>query len=204
MISTNVIELPFKFPYVSSELGKKLGKEYFNQEVSMFRYNALLPAYEIKSNGTVFYRKDLTSSGLLDDNRFTRDNKDHFYSAWGEELTPDLHDVAPFYTGKLKEGVAHYVTIQPNTTNIGNWVIIRFPKGETYNVFRHDITNLFLGALPSFRIKSLVSMYTSMDWGCVTSLIQSGLRSELETMATTICKLDLRFTEGDFTWLKNQ
>ena len=204
MIITNMIDLPWKFTYLSANTAKEVGRQ-FNSPVRMFRYKSLLAAYKVNQAGMIQYRKDLTMGAVQDENFFPKDGKDHYYNAYCEEITEDLSKVTPFFFGKFKDGIHNYVTIQADKITSDNWVIVQFPDNKAFNVFRQDITSIYLGALPNFRIKSFVKIYNELDWESVNYLlVEMGLKTELEPIAKTICEMDLRFTEGDYEWLKSQ
>jgi hypothetical protein len=205
MISTNSIESPVKFPYITSDVGHALGRDYWNSVIKMFRYQSLLPAYHISdTNGVVYYRNDLVHSCPVEESVFNKTGKKQFFNSYVEEITPDLSKVTPFFIGKLKDGVLNYRTIQVDKITSDNWIIVQFEPNKYYNIFRYDITALYVGAIPKFRAKSFTAMYSSFDWQSVTVLMEMGLNSELKPMAEVIGELDLRFTEGDYQWLKQQ
>lgn len=204
MIITNKLEEVVNAPFVNGPEARELGKFHMNS-CKLFMKKATEPYGQIKDNTvTVLGVADAKFRDFLDNKKYEPSNVVRSYNLYGELLTSDLLYVTPIVSGKFKEVITQFSSIQRDKIDKDSQIVIQFTTGQAYTISKYDLTDIFIGALPDFIMRYFVTVFKQFNFESMQYLLEKGYLWGLGNIVDTIGTLNLAFKPEQIQWMRTK
>ena len=202
MIVTNAIESKIDAPFLSAVQARMLGLR-INEPVKLFMKKAIKPYGKIDNgNITILSNSSKELQAFLESEKDRPSNTTRYFNAYKELLTTDLQYVTPVVTGKFKDVVTQFSSIQREGVSEDSQIIIQFSDGVVFTISKFNLTDIYIGSMPNFVRSHFTTVYKGFTFESLVFLLDRGMSLGLKNFVSTIGTLNLSFSQEQVLWMK--
>ena len=197
---TNFIEDVVKTPFITGDLSRNLGRRY-NEQTRLFLRKNIKPAGKVaENNTTLLYSAPESLAQFLSTIKTV---EVRYYNQYSELITDDLKFVTPIVSGKFKNIIPEFTSIQREHLSDDNHLIVQFmTTNECFCVTKFDLTDIYIGSIPDFVARFFVAKYKEFSFEAMQWLLDRGYTTDLRPIVETIGTLNLAFKPEQINWMK--